>query len=140
MLSEMLGELNGSHTGARYNPEGATLKTAALGLFLDDTYQGDGLRVEEVIKRGPFDVKKTGVTPGCIIEKIDGHDILAGEDYNWMLDGKAGKPIHSALTSPSKPSARASRTSCSTSAGWTVTAPSWTACRAASWRMSMSRR
>ena len=64
MLSEMLGELNGSHTGARYNPEGAALKTAALGLFLDDTYQGDGLRVEEVIKRGPVDVKKTGVTPG----------------------------------------------------------------------------
>ena len=93
MLSEMLGELNGSHTGARYNPEGPTLKTAALGLFLDDSYQGDGLRVEEVIKRGPFDVKKTGVTQGCIIEKIDGNAIKANTDYNWMLDGKAGKPI-----------------------------------------------
>ena len=100
MLSEMLGELNGSHTGARYNPEGATLKTAALGLFLDDTYQGDGLRVEEVIKRGPFDVKKTGVTPGCIIEKIDGNEIRANEDYNWMLDGKAGKPIHVTVFNP----------------------------------------
>ena len=100
MLSEMLGELNGSHTGARYNPEGATLKTAALGLFLDDTYQGDGLRVEEVIKRGPFDVKKTGVTPGCIIEAIDGNSIAAGKDYNWMLDGKAGKPIHVTVYNP----------------------------------------
>jgi len=100
MLSEMLGELNGSHTGARYNPGGPTLKTAALGLFLDDTYQGDGLRVEEVIKRGPFDVKKTGVTPGCIIEKIDEIDILAGEDYNWILDGKAGKPIHVTVYNP----------------------------------------
>ena len=100
MLSEMLGELNGSHTGARYNPEGPTLKTAVLGLFLDDTYQGNGLRVEEVIKRGPFDVKKTGVTAGCIIEKIDGHDILAGEDYNWMLDGKAGKPIRVSVFNP----------------------------------------
>lgn len=100
MLSEMLGELNGSHTGARYNPEGPALKTAALGLFLDDSYQGDGLKVQEVIKRGPFDVKKTGVTAGCIIEKIDGHDILAGEDYNWMLDGKAGKPIHVTVYNP----------------------------------------
>ena len=100
MLSEMLGELNGSHTGARYNPEGAALKTAALGLFLDDTYQGDGLRVEEVIKRGPFDVKKTGVTPGCIIEAIDGNGISAGKDYNWMLDGKAGKPIHVTVYNP----------------------------------------
>jgi len=100
MLSEMLGELNGSHTGARYNPEGPTLKTAALGLFLDDSYQGNGLRVEEVIKRGPFDVKKTGVTAGCIIEKIDGNAIMAGEDYNWMLDGKAGKPIRVSVLDP----------------------------------------
>ena len=100
MLSEMLGELNGSHTGARYNPAGPSLKTAALGLFLDDSYQGNGLKVEEVIKRGPFDVKKTGVTAGCIIEKIDGHDILAGEDYNWMLDGKAGKPIRVSIFNP----------------------------------------
>ena len=101
MLSEMLGELNGSHTGARYNPAGPTLKTAALGLFLDDTYQGNGLRVEEVIKRGPFDVKNTGVTPGCIIEKLDGNEILATEDYNWMLDGKAGKPIRVSVYNPS---------------------------------------
>ena len=100
MLSEMLGELNGSHTGARYNPRGTSLKTAALGLFLDDNYQGNGLRVEEVIKRGPFDVKKTGVTAGCIIEKIDGHEILAGEDYNWMLDGKADKPIRVSVFNP----------------------------------------
>ena len=100
MLSEMLGELNGSHTGARYNAPGPSLKTAALGLFLDDSHQGDGLRIQEVIKRGPFDVKKTGVTAGCIIEKIDGNNILAGEDYNWMLDGKAGKPILVSVFNP----------------------------------------
>ena len=94
MLSEMLGELNGSHTGARYYPDGASLKTASLGLFFDNNYDGDGLLVEEVIKRGPFAVKNTGVTAGCIIEQIDGHPIKAGEDYNWMLDGKAGKPVN----------------------------------------------
>ena len=100
MLSEMLGELNGSHTGARYYPEGAALKTASLGLFFDSSYQGDGLRVQEVIKRGPFAVKKTGVTPGCVIEQIDGHAIKAGEDYNWMLDGKAGKPVRVTVRKP----------------------------------------
>ena len=93
LLSEMLGELNGSHTGARYYPAGASLKTAHLGLFLDPDYEGDGLRVEEVIKRGPFAVRKTGVKAGDIIEAIDGHVIMQGEDYNWMLDGKAGKPV-----------------------------------------------
>jgi len=100
MLSEMLGELNGSHTGARYYPDGPTLKTASLGLFFDTAYEGDGLRVAEVIKRGPFAVKKTGVTAGCIIEQLDGHPIKAGEDYNWMLDGKAGKPVHVTVRRP----------------------------------------
>ena len=100
LLSELLGELNASHTGARYRPASSGLSTAQLGLFLDQNYEGDGLRVEEVIKRGPFAVKKTGVTAGCIIEKIDGNDIKAGEDYNWMLDGKAGKPVRVTVYNP----------------------------------------
>ena len=93
MLSEMLGELNASHTGCRYYPSGASLQTAALGVFLDPNYEGDGLKIQEIIKRGPFAVKKNEVTPGSIIEKIDGTDIKAGEDYNVLLDGKAGKNV-----------------------------------------------
>lgn len=93
MLSEMLGELNASHTGARFYPNGANLSTANLGVFLDNSYEGDGLKIEEVIKRGPFAVKKTGVTAGCIIQKIDGTEIKAGMDYNALLDGKAGKNV-----------------------------------------------
>lgn len=34
MLSEMLGELNASHTGCRYYGGTASLSTAALGLIL----------------------------------------------------------------------------------------------------------
>ena len=93
MLSEMLGELNASHTGCRYYPSGASLQTAALGVFLDPNYEGDGLKIQEIIKRGPFAVKKNDVTPGSIIDNIDGTDIMAGEDYNALLDGKAGKNV-----------------------------------------------
>lgn len=93
MLSEMLGELNGSHTGARYYAPGASLQTAQLGLFYDDTYKGDGLKVKEVIKKGPFAVRETGVKAGCIIKKIDGEEIKAGQDYTPLLDGKAGKRV-----------------------------------------------
>ena len=100
MLSEMLGELNASHTGARYYAPSPTLSTAALGVFLDPTYEGDGLKIQEIIKRGPFAVKKTDVTAGCIIEKIDGQDIKAGEDYYPLLDGKAGKPLRLTIKSP----------------------------------------
>ena len=93
MLSEMLGELNASHTGCRYYAGGASLSTAALGTFFDPNYEGDGLKIQEVIKRGPFAVKKNEVTAGCIIEKIDGEAIKAGKDYNALLDGKTGKNV-----------------------------------------------
>ena len=101
MLSEMLGELNGSHTGARYRPTLANLpRTAHLGVFIDQQYDGDGLRIEEVIKRGPFAERNTGVKAGDIIEKIDGQTIKRGEDYNYMLDGKAGKRTHVTVYNP----------------------------------------
>lgn len=100
MLSEMLGELNASHTGARYFAGGASMNTAALGLFFDETYDGDGLKVEEVIKRGPFAVKNTGVTKGCIIEKIDGDSILKNKDYNYLLDGKSGRNVRVSVYNP----------------------------------------
>ena len=99
MLSEMLGELNASHTGCRYYPSGANLSTAALGVFLDPNYEGDGLKIQEIIKRGPFAVKKNEVTAGCIIEKIDGEAIKAGQDYNALLDGKVGKNIRLTIKS-----------------------------------------
>lgn len=100
MLSEMLGELNASHTGSRYYTSGASLRTAALGLFFDNDYDGDGLKVDEVIRRGPFDVRNTGVTKGCIIEKIDGEQIRKGADYTALLDGKAGQRVRVGVFNP----------------------------------------
>ena len=100
MLSEMLGELNGSHTGARYYPDGPTLSTASLGVFYDESYEGDGLKIKEILKKGPFAIKKLDVTPGCIIEKIDGIAIKAGMDYFPLLEGKVGKKVHLAIYNP----------------------------------------
>lgn len=93
MLSEMLGELNASHTGARYSGSRASLQTASLGLFFDEDYTGDGLKIAEVIKGSEIACKQTDVKSGCIIEKIDGTEIKAGMDYFPLLDGKIGKPV-----------------------------------------------
>ena len=100
LLSEMLGELNGSHTGARYRAPGASLPTANLGVFYDETYDGDGLKIKEILKKGPFAVKKTEVVPGCIIEKIDGQAILKGQDYFPLLEGKSGKKVLLSIYNP----------------------------------------
>ena len=93
MLSEMLGELNASHTGARYSGSWASLQTASLGLFFDEDYTGDGLKIAEVIKGSEIACKQTDVKSGCIIEKIDGTEIKAGMNYFPLLDGKIGKPV-----------------------------------------------
>lgn len=93
MLGEMLGELNGSHTGARYNASGDALSTAFLGVFYDEAYEGDGLRIKEIIAQSPLTKKKTDVRPGCIIEKIDGVAVLAGADYFPLLEGKVGRKV-----------------------------------------------
>ncbi len=72
MLSELLGELNASHTGARYAGGGSALSTATLGVFYDESYSGTGLKIKEILDQSPFTQKKTDVKAGCIIEKVDG--------------------------------------------------------------------
>ncbi|MCM1163271.1 MAG: S41 family peptidase [Muribaculaceae bacterium] len=73
MASELLGELNVSHTGARYYPAGAKEPTAALGLIYDlAAPAADGLKVTEVIAKGPFDRKSSRMVPGAVITAING--------------------------------------------------------------------
>ena len=79
LLGELLGELNGSHTGARYRAN-SNNTTAFLGAFYDDSYKGDGLKVKEVIARGPLTSCMPRIEAGDIIEKIDGKEIKEGED------------------------------------------------------------
>lgn len=100
MLSELLGELNASHTGARYRGSKRYMPTASLGLFYDEDYKGDGLKIKEIIRRSPLDLIKTRVKNGDIIEKIDGVEIKAGEDYFPLLEGKAGKKLLLSIYSP----------------------------------------
>lgn len=91
LLSEYLGELNVSHTGGRYRPGSSGDATASLGLLYDFAYIGDGLKVDEVIEKGPFDNKNTKLKAGDIIEKINGVDIKAETDYAALLNDLRGK-------------------------------------------------
>lgn len=91
LLSEMLGELNASHTGGgyRYN-QPMSDQTASLGLFYDYNYTGKGLRVAEVIENGPLDKAASKVKPGTVIEKIDGQE-PDSVDFYQLLNRKADK-------------------------------------------------
>ena len=89
LLSELLGELNVSHTGGRYYPNGGET-TADLGLLYDMNYTGKGLKVAEVVTGGPFNKSKSKVRPGCIVEKINGEEITYDNDHTSMLNGQTG--------------------------------------------------
>ncbi|MCM1369522.1 MAG: S41 family peptidase [Candidatus Amulumruptor caecigallinarius] len=91
LLSEILGELNASHTGGRYRPASGSMATASLAAFFDNDYKGDGLKVSEVIGGSPLSSKKADVKPGDIITAIDGKAIKAGQDYFPLFAGKAGR-------------------------------------------------
>ncbi|AVR45861.1 peptidase S41 [Christiangramia fulva] len=85
LLSELLGELNASHTGGRYRPENNGMKTASFGLLYDETYTGNGIKVSEVIAGGPLDKAKSRIKAGDIITKINGEEIGSEENWNKYL-------------------------------------------------------
>ncbi len=93
MLSEFLGELNVSHTGSSYRGPSADKETPELGLLFDLKYQGNGLKIDEVLEEGPFGKSSSKVTAGTILEKIDGSEIKAGKDYYPLLNGKQGNSV-----------------------------------------------
>ena len=99
--SELLGELNVSHTGARYFPGGARELTASLGLIYDLADTSEGLRVTEVIKDGPFDNAASAMAPGAVITAIDGLNVTPGADPLALLAGRARKKTLVSFTLPS---------------------------------------
>lgn len=100
LLSEILGELNASHTGGRAGSGMSSLDmTAYLGAFYDENYTGDGLRILEVIDRGPLSTKPE-IVPGTVITAIDGEAIPAGTDYFPLLAGKSGRNTRLSVTLP----------------------------------------
>ncbi|MDE6443110.1 MAG: PDZ domain-containing protein [Muribaculaceae bacterium] len=93
LLSELLGELNASHTGGRFYADGPQLHTASLGAFYDEDYKGEGLKIAEIFPRGPLASKSADLKAGDIILAIDGEKIEPEKDYFPMLEGKAGKKV-----------------------------------------------
>ncbi|MBR2135740.1 MAG: PD40 domain-containing protein [Bacteroidales bacterium] len=92
LLSELLGELNASHTGGRYYAARAMTGgdvTANFGMLFDETYTGEGIKVSAIIPGGPADKLSNKIRPGDIITAINGENIPASENYNKYLNNIA---------------------------------------------------
>ncbi len=95
LLSELLGELNVSHSGARYTTSSpGDDATASLGIFYDQSAARAGITITEVLRGGPLDKAGMNVTPGTVIEAIDGEEIPANRDLAEFLNRKADRNVH----------------------------------------------
>lgn len=93
LLSEVVGEVNSSHSeiGPQFSPSGP--HTASLGLNYDYSYSGPGLKVTRVVPNGPCDQPKAKVNVGDYILSIDGTSTTMTEDYYKLLQDMAGKKV-----------------------------------------------
>ncbi len=102
LLSELLGELNASHTGGRYRfSSPSSDNTASLGLLYDESDTGNGLKITEVIAGGPADKASGKIKAGDIIQKIDGVEITASMDWSALLNRKQDQNTLLTVLNPS---------------------------------------
>lgn len=101
MCSELLGELNASHTGCRFfvRKENGD-ETAQLGVIFDESFTGNGLKIAEILDKGPLVSSDTKIKAGAIIEKIDGVEIKPELNYYPLLNRKVGKPVLLSIYDP----------------------------------------
>ena len=102
LASEMLGELNASHTGAyarlssRENDNVAT-----LGIFFGfDDENKDGIIIKEVIPDGPFFKSGATIPEGTVIKEIDGQPVHSLRDYFAALNHKEGTFVKVTVNRP----------------------------------------
>ncbi len=99
VLSEMLGELNASHTGGRWRPgrEDGDARTAALGVFYDEEHAAEGMRIAEIMDGGPLDRAELAIEAGMVITHVDGQEVGAGANFYALLNGKQGDRVRLTL-------------------------------------------
>lgn len=107
LVSLMLGELNASHLGINGTLGSPDQQTADLGLIFDRSHRGPGLKVLEIVKNGPADVRGTPIKPGDLLLAIDEQDIGPRTDLSELLNDKVNETVTlSLLSNPLDPRSR----------------------------------
>jgi tricorn protease len=100
IVAMMLGELNGSHLG--FSPSGSTddsstdawhPSTAHLGVRFDANHQGPGLKIRDVLPRGPAEAERSRLRPGETILSIDGAIVDPAADTASLLNGSLPRDV-----------------------------------------------
>src|SRR5262249_12186126 len=91
LISLMLGELNASHLGISGLVNVPDEMTGELGLLFDESFRGPGLKIAEILKRGPADKRGLNLKVGEVIVAIDGTELTGQTNISKLLNGKAGE-------------------------------------------------
>ena len=91
LLSELLGELNASHTGARYRTLSSGVAAGCLGVLYDNSFDGEGLKIKEILPGSCLALVKPDLKEGDIITSVDGVAVQAGTPWYEALNYKVGK-------------------------------------------------
>ncbi len=98
LASELLGELNSSHTGGRYQGRPpAHARTASLGVIYSAEPQKGGLLIEEVLPKSPMKKASANIEAGMVLTHIDGKPVNAASNLYKQLNGKANKRVRLTL-------------------------------------------
>jgi tricorn protease len=111
LISLMMGELNASHMGISGFGHAPEEVTADLGLIFDEGYKGPGLKIAEVLKRGPADRRGMNIKAGDVITAIDDTELTEQTDLSQILNGKVDEAVSLQLlaagaTDPKDPKAK----------------------------------
>jgi tricorn protease len=93
LLYLMLGELNASHLGVVGHLSFPDEETADLGLIFDESYRGRGLKITEVLKRGPADRRGLNIRAGEYVLNIDGVELTEKTELSQLLNGKVSEAV-----------------------------------------------
>lgn len=93
LISLMIGELNASHLGISGFGRTPDEVTADLGILFDEAYAGPGLKVTEILKRGPSDRRGLGLKANDLVVAIDNVPISENSNLSLLLNDKVGESV-----------------------------------------------
>jgi len=91
LLSEMLGELNGSHTGGRYS--GPSERVGHVGVVFDEEYTGKGLKIKEFLPNSRLKLAAPQMKDGDLILSVEGKEIESGTPWYKPFSRTSGRRI-----------------------------------------------
>jgi len=93
LINLMLGELNSSHLGISGLITTPEQQTADLGLLFDPEHRGAGLKVSEILRRGPADLRGLDLKPGDVILEIEGTPLDDKANLSQLLNDTQGQTV-----------------------------------------------